>query len=140
VLYGGCVAAFVAFGIFHAWTLPSADLGGNLFVTALCLFGLFIAYYVVATAFRKRVILGDSSIEVVSLFGTRRIAYVDIAAKVRLPAEGPIWAPSTWALVSADGSRGPVRFDMGYGFDQSFRDWLAAVPEGEPKLLKRPRR
>jgi hypothetical protein len=121
--------------IYYAWTSPRADLGGGIFLTAFCLFSLFMAYCMVAAALRQRVILGESSIEVINLFATRRIAYADIAAKVRLPANYPMWA-----LISVDGSHGPVKFDMGYGFDQSFRDWLAAVPEGELKLLRRPRR
>jgi hypothetical protein len=133
MLIGGSLFAAMLFGIYYTWALSPAELGGELYLTAIFLFGLFMAYCMAAAPFRQRVILGDSAIEVVNLFGTRRVAYADITAKVRVPANYP-----TWAIISAQGGK-PAKFDMGYAFDQPFTDWLAAIPEGELKLLGRRR-
>ena len=88
----------------------------------------------VIAPFRQRVTLGADAIEVVNMFWTRRIAYSDIAAKVRIPGRWP-----TWGLVPETGLAKPVRFEMGgtYSFDQPFLDWLAAIPEGGLDLLRR---
>jgi hypothetical protein len=134
LLFGGALFGGMIFLIYDVWALSPAELSGKIFLTAFSFFGMFMAYCMAGAAIRQRVILRDRSIEVVNLFGTRRIAYSDIAAKVRVPANYPMWA-----LTSAQGDK-PVKFDMGYAFDQSFSDWFAAVPEGELKLLARHRR
>ena len=128
---GGFVGIGVPVAFFGAWTSLAAGWDRKLAMAAFVLFSLFMAYCMIAAAIRQRVILRDSAIEVVNLFGIRRVAYADIAAKVRVPANYPVWA-----LISAQGGK-PVRFDMGYAFDRPFKDWLASVPEGDLKLLRR---
>jgi len=134
VLLGGSIFAGMIFMIYDVWARSPAKLGGELYLTAFSFFGMFMAYCMAGAAIRQRVILGETAVEVLNLFGTRRIAYADIAAKVSLRANYP-----AWALISAQGGK-PVKFDMGYAFDQPFKDWLAAIPEGELKLLARRRR
>ncbi len=134
VLLGGAMFAGMLLMIYDVWALSPAHLSGKLSLTAFSFFGMFMAYCMAGAAIRQRVILSDRSIEVVNLFVTKRIAYADIAAKVRVTSNYPVWA-----LISAKGDK-PVKFDMGYGFDQSFTNWLAAVPEGELKLLAGRRR
>jgi len=121
IILGSALLVGAPWAVFMFWAMPG--IGPKLFTLAL-LPGFVAAACMVLAPFRQSVTLDADKIAVTGILSTRQIAYADIAAKKRIPANYPVWA-----ILPSEGRGRPVRFDMGYNFDLVFKDWFGRIPE-----------
>ncbi len=94
---------------------------------------MFFAVYLVASAFRKHLILDADGIETVGLLRSWRLEYQEIGARWWLPYG--YW-PS-WSIRPKDRTKKAINVEYGtYDCDQVFRNWFDSIPRADNAFWK----
>lgn len=122
VLFGG----FSAAGVWYFGTMHEVrSVLQAMWMVGICLVFVLLSCYLVGLMFRARVILKPDSIESRELF-RRRALLRDQILGYRIQ-QNPR-APASLVLVPRDSSRKKLKFTTYYNFDQTFWDWIEALP------------
>ena len=123
-----CCFAFFA-GL--SWSIASHGWRERVVLLILSVCVAAYGMYFIIESFKQRVILDPDFIEVIGLFGSRRIAQQDIGAKMTVAGYG-----LRWVILSKVYGQPKITFDMSNNFDQLFWNWLNAIPIADGAFLR----
>ena len=126
----GVAFCFACFAELY-WGIASHIWRKRVFWLVLSVCYAVMGVYSITAPFKQRVILDPDFIEVIGLFGVRRIAQQDVGARMGVAAYWP-----TWVILSKVYGQPKIMFEMCYDFDKVFWDWFNAIPIADGTFFK----